>query len=334
MRNKPNKLIVANKELIFQNEEKGKRAAELIVAYKELAFQNKEKGNRAAELIIANKELAFQNREKANRAAELLVANKELAFQNKEKEKRVEDLSVANNELRIAEKQLNEVNKELEGFSYSVSHDLRAPLRAISGYSAMLKEDYESKLDAEANRIINVIINNATMMSQLIDDLLRFSRMSRLETVNESIDMRKLAKKCVEELLQTEKQTKYDFTIHEMPECKGDESMLKQVWSNLIDNAIKYSSKISSPKIEAGAIENDDKANIYYIRDNGAGFDMKYADKLFGVFQRLHRQDEYEGTGLGLALVKRIINKHGGEIWAESKLNEGATFYFSIPKTI
>lgn len=228
-------------------------------------------------------------------------------------------------------KELVIVNKELEAFSYSVSHDLRSPLRAISGYSGMLKEDYQTKLDLEANKIIDVIISNAKLMSQLIDDLLSFSKMARLEAVTEAIDMKRLAETCMNELLQTENKIKYSVTILSMPECEGDANMLKQVWYNLISNALKYSSKKSYPQIEAGAIDID-KTSIYYVKDNGAGFDMKYAKKLFGVFQRLHRQDEFEGTGLGLALAKRIVSKHGGEMWSESLLNEGATFYFSIPK--
>ena len=230
-------------------------------------------------------------------------------------------------------KELLIVNAELEAFSYSVSHDLRVPLRAISGYSAMLKKDYQPILDGEANRIINVIVDKTKMMSQLIDDLLTFSRMARLEVVSDFIDMKKMAETCMNELLQIEKQTSYTISILDMPKCKGDGSMLKQVWYNLISNALKYSSKKQDAQIEAGTIDNE-KMNIYYVKDNGAGFDMKYAKNLFGVFQRLHRQEEFEGTGLGLALAKRIISKHGGEIWAESALNNGSTFYFSIPKTI
>jgi light-regulated signal transduction histidine kinase (bacteriophytochrome) len=281
-------------------------------------------------LFIANKELAFQNEEKEKRAQELVIANKELAFQNREKEKRAEELSIANRELRIAENQFKEVNKELEAFSYSVSHDLRAPLRAVIGYTSLLKEDYESKLDAEANRIIDVIVDKTNFMKHLINDLLSFSKITRLEVVNRYIDMRRMAEKCASEILQNETK-KYTVTVLPMPPCNGDSSMLKQVWQNLISNAIKYSSKKENPEIEIGATEQQDKI-IYYIKDNGIGFDMKYADNLFGVFQRLHRQDEFEGTGVGLALARRIISKHSGEIWAASILNEGASFYFSIPK--
>lgn len=228
-------------------------------------------------------------------------------------------------------RELATVNKELEAFSYSVSHDLRAPLRAISGYSIMLKEDYESKLDDEARRIIDVIVNNTRMMSELIDDLLTFSKMARLEIVNEAVDMNTIVRKCMTELLTMKQENKPTITVHNLPQCKGDYSMLKQVWFNLVSNAIKYSSKTPDAKVSIGTVD-DSSSTIYYIKDNGTGFDMKYSNKLFGVFQRLHRQDEFEGTGLGLALAKRIVTKHGGEIWAEAAVNEGATFYFSIPK--
>lgn len=225
------------------------------------------------------------------------------------------------------------VNKELEAFSYSVSHDLRTPLRAISGYSMILKEDYESQLDDEGKRILNVILDNTTMMGELIDDLLSFSKMSRLEAVHESINMNKIVQSCIHDLLKKENQDQYNITIHPLPNCKGDPSMLRQVWLNLVGNALKYTSKKSKPAVEVGTIDDSGK-NIYYVKDNGAGFDMKYYDKLFGVFQRLHRQDEFEGTGLGLALAKRIVSKHSGEIWGEASPGNGATFYFYIPKTI
>ncbi len=230
-------------------------------------------------------------------------------------------------------KELLMVNKELEAFSYSVSHDLRSPLRAIGGFSNMLKKKYESILDDEGRRMIEVIVDKTKLMSLLIDDLLTFSRMARLEVVSDAINMKKMAETCINDLSQTETLTRYTIRIQDMPECKGDASMLKQVWYNLLSNAVKYSSKKTNPEIIAGATEDGDRT-IYYVKDNGAGFEMKYSNNLFGVFQRLHRSDEFEGTGLGLALAKRIVSKHGGEIKAESLLNEGATFYFSIPKNI
>ncbi|WP_162945002.1 sensor histidine kinase [Flavisolibacter nicotianae] len=231
--------------------------------------------------------------------------------------------------VRQRTRELEIVNKELEAFSYSVSHDLRTPLRAISGYSMMLKEDYGSKLDGECNRIMDAILSNTKMMGQLIDDLLTFSKMARLETIYKSIEMNRLVQSCQEDL--TNQPSRHVITIAALPACSGDASMLRQVWFNLLDNAIKYSSKNEKPQIEIGA-KDDPGFHVYYVKDNGAGFDMKYASKLFGVFQRLHRQDEFEGTGLGLALVKRIISKHGGEIWADASPNKGATFYFSVPK--
>jgi signal transduction histidine kinase len=226
--------------------------------------------------------------------------------------------------------QLEKANKELEAFSYSVSHDLRAPLRAISGYAVILKEDYASRLDNEAHRIADKIINNAGMMGRLIDDLISFSQMGRKETHYRPVDMKKMADTCMAELLQLEPADKYQVAIDSIPPCYGDESLIRQVWINLISNALKYSSKTENPRIEIGCREGD-LMNTYYVKDNGAGFDMQYAHKLFGVFQRLHSQKEFEGTGVGLALTKRIIDKHKGEIYAESSTGAGATFYFSLP---
>jgi light-regulated signal transduction histidine kinase (bacteriophytochrome) len=330
--NRAAELVIANTELAFQNQEKERRAIELLIANRELLFQNEEKEKRAAELIIANTELAFQNHEKEKRALELIAANEELVVQNELNKLIAAELNAANIHLQNVEDQLTVVNKELEAFSYSVSHDLRAPLRAISGYSSMLREDYDPLLDDEAKRIIDVIVRNTQLMGELIDNLLSFSRMARLEVVSESVNMHRLADSSVAELLQMEKQKTKAVTVHPLPECRGDANMLKQVWTNLIDNALKYSSKTTNPQIEVGFID-DALKHIYYVKDNGTGFDMKYVDRLFGVFQRLHRQDEFSGTGLGLALAKRIVTRHGGDIWAEAILDKGATFYFSIPKT-
>lgn len=307
-------------------------AAELLIANRKLALLIEENEKRAAELVIANRELTFQNSEKEKRTEELRIANIKLTFENAQKEKRAHEAIKANRELIQTQAQLSIVNKELEAFSYSVSHDLRAPLRAISGYSNILKEDYSDKLDKEANRLIDVIVDKAQMMSSLIDDLLSFSKMARLEKVNSAVDMKKLTEKCFDEI-------RHDFPkpsvikIGDLPVCNGDEAMLKQLWLNLISNAVKYSSKKTNAEIEIGAESKEDSV-VYFIKDNGTGFDMKYSDKLFGVFQRLHRQDEFDGTGLGLALAKRIVNKHNGEIWSDSQPGAGATFYFSIPKNI
>jgi len=236
------------------------------------------------------------------------------------------------NKVRERTLQLELVNKELEAFSYSVSHDLRTPLRAISGYSIMLKEDYEEKLDAEGQRIIGNVIANARMMGQLIDDLLAFSRLGKKELVSTEIDMQSLATNVVNELLQNDLEQDYRINIALLPPTEGDPGMIKQVLVNLMSNAIKYSAKNSHPEIEIGGRDEETRI-VYYVKDNGVGFDMAYAGKLFGVFQRLHSQAEFEGTGVGLALVKRIIDKHKGEVWAEGQENIGATFYFSLPKT-
>jgi signal transduction histidine kinase len=244
------------------------------------------------------------------------------------------------NKVRARTRELETVNKELEAFSYSVSHDLRAPLRAVSGYAMMLKEDYEDSFDDEAKRITGNILSNVKMMGRLIDDLIAFSRLGKREVRRQLTDMRELTETCVEELKQGWPEEKFLIAIDPLPSCKGDEDLLKQVWMNLIGNAMKYSSKIPDPRITIGATKNGEgiggttekgKGTVYFVRDNGTGFDMKYADKLFKVFQRLHTQEEFEGTGVGLALVKRILDKHQGEIWAESSPGHGAVFYFRLP---
>ncbi|MFD2145757.1 sensor histidine kinase [Mucilaginibacter antarcticus] len=347
--NRAAELIIANRELAFQNEEKENRAAELVIANKELAFQNLEKENLAAELVTANKELAFQNEEKEKRAAELVIANKELAFQNEEKEKRAQELIVANNELKKAEDdirklndeleqkvidrtaQLESVNKELESFSYSVSHDLRAPIRAINGYTKILKEDYEEKLDDDGIDILHSIINNSKKMGNLIDDLLAFSKLGRKQVTVSEIDMNDLVHLVTEELMNDVPDLKPVFKITPLIPANGDRSLIKQVWINLISNAIKYSKYKKEITVEIGAYKKD-KFVVYYVKDFGAGFDMEYYDKLFGVFQRLHSQEEFEGTGIGLAIVQKVVDRHHGKVWAESELDKGTTFYFSLPQ--
>lgn len=248
----------------------------------------------------------------------------------KDAEKRIAELNIGlENKVIERTAQLDTAVKELEAFSYSVSHDLRAPLRAISGYSNILIEDYDDKLDAEGNRILNSIINNTTRMGQLIDDLLNFSRISRKDIIVQRIDMRSVVETCAAELLPDGLEEKYRIYIDDLPGAEADPAMIRQVWVNLIHNAIKYSMKKETPVIKIGSTKSKEK-NIYYINDNGAGFDMQYANKLFGVFQRLHSNEEFEGTGVGLALVNRIILKHNGKIWAEGEVEKGATFYFSL----
>jgi PAS domain S-box-containing protein len=229
-----------------------------------------------------------------------------------------------------AEDKLQAVNKELEAFSYSVSHDLRAPLRAINGYAEILNEDYGTKLDDEGKRIIEIIRENATRMGILIDDLLSFSRLGRKEIQMTEIDMNEMTEGIMIELSKS-MTLKAKIKIDKLHEVKADYGLLRQVMFNLISNAVKYSSKKENPVVEISSEEKNDEI-IFSVKDNGAGFDMQYADKLFGVFQRLHSQDEFEGTGVGLAIVQRIISRHNGRSWAEGKVNEGAVFYFSLPK--
>ena len=223
---------------------------------------------------------------------------------------------------------LQAANKELESFSYSVSHDLRAPLRAIDGYAQMLEEDYAAKLDAEAQRLLGVVRGNARRMGQLIDDLLAFSRLRRQEPVAQRVDMTRLARDVADELRGA---SPVAIELAELPPAKADAALVRQVWINLIGNAIKYSSKKPEARVVIAAREEAGES-VYSVRDNGAGFDMRYVEKLFGVFQRLHSADDFEGTGVGLAIVQRIVNRHGGRVWAEGKPGEGACFHFSLPK--
>ena len=229
-----------------------------------------------------------------------------------------------------AEQKVIAVNNELEAFTYSVSHDLRAPLRSIDGYSKILQEDYGSTMDTEANRLLEIIRNNARRMGQLIDDLLDFSRLGRKEMDNSVVDMQTLVTHVQQELVSQEKNRKIQVKINRLEEVKADARMMRQVWINLISNAIKYYRLQAVANIEIGSSIEDNRV-VYFIRDNGVGFDMKYADKLFGVFQRLHKVQEFEGTGVGLALAHRIVSRHGGKIWADATVNEGATFFFFIP---
>jgi PAS domain S-box-containing protein len=235
------------------------------------------------------------------------------------------------NDRKIAELELAAVNKELEAFTYSVSHDLRAPLRAINGYAEILQEDFGPHLNKEGTRILQNITYNAIKMGNLIDDLLAFSKLGRAELRKEEIDLNELMDAIQIDLNKDQEQTatiKYE-TLHKV---HADYNLLYQVLFNLVSNGIKYSSKNANAVIIISSTEQNGEI-IVSVKDNGAGFDMKYANKLFGVFQRLHAQEEFEGTGVGLAIVQRIVVKHHGKVWAEGKLNEGATFYFSLPTT-
>ncbi len=236
-------------------------------------------------------------------------------------------------EERVRERtvQLEAANKELESFSYSVSHDLRAPLRAVHGYTRILLEDYEPHLDAEGKRVCSVISESARTMGKLIDDLLAFSRIGRTDMKPSRVDMATLAKSIFFELTTPEDQERIDFRVGPLPRVWGDATLVRHVWMNLLGNAVKFSSKKDHAMIEVSGEQQGDEI-VYSIRDNGAGFDMQYVDKLFGVFQRLHSTKEFEGTGVGLAIVQRIVHRHGGRVWAEGETEKGASFHFTMKK--
>lgn len=251
--------------------------------------------------------------------ASAALENIHIATQHERQEAQLENLK----------KEYESLGKEFESFSYSISHDLRAPLRAIVGFAKMLDEDYNDILDAEGIRILGVVQRNAGKMENLIDELLTLSRIGRKEILKINIDTPRLVQGTINEINNS---ISHKSTIQMGPlqPSFADYALLSQVWMKLLSNAIKFSSKKEAPFIEVGSYTTDTHI-VYFIKDNGAGFDMAYADKLFGVFQRLHKPAEFEGTGIGLALVQRIVSKHGGTVWAEATVNEGATFYFSLP---
>lgn len=271
-------------------------------------------------LKAAHDELELRVEERTD---ELKRANRALELEIHER-KEVERL------IALRTKLLELTNKELESFSYSVSHDLRAPLRAIDGYSRMILRDQKDHLNDDAKRKFDLIRSNTQMMGKLIDDLLAFSRLGRLEINMTRLDMEGLVRDVWMELQIINPARRIDFIIENVSASMGDRTLIKQVYSNLLSNAVKYTKNKENARVETGGYREENE-NIYYIKDNGVGFDMDYYDKLFGVFQRLHSADEYEGTGVGLAIVQRIIHRHGGRVWAEGRVDVGSTFYFSLP---
>jgi signal transduction histidine kinase len=269
-----------------------------------------------------------------DRTAQLGAAVKEIGTLNEELEQHVLDRTA----------QLETAIKELDSFSYSVSHDLRAPLRAIDGFSRIVLEDYGATLASEGKAYLQMVRDNTRQMGQLVDDLLAFARLGRQSLTKQTVDPDSIVRRCLEEMVQEQVGREVEIVIGDLPTCHADPTLIKQVWTNLLANALKYTRKREVARIEIGSrieprVEADgqpafgDGAGtevIYFVKDNGAGFDMKYAGKLFGVFQRLHRSVDYEGTGVGLAIVQRIVQRHGGRIWAEAKLDEGATFSFTL----
>ena len=269
----------------------------------------------------------------SSRTKELIITNEKLQDEIIERKRVATEIKLLNEELekRVVERtaQLEKTNKELEAFSYSVSHDLRAPLRAINGYANILKEDHIEQLPREAQGYLNRIQKSAQRMDQLIRDLLAFSRLERLELRKQLTNCGLLVDQAIMELDEEIQKDQVDIYIDQLPNCQADPALLRQVFVNLLTNAIKFTRNNKTAKIQIGSQECDGKV-AYFVKDNGVGFDMAYAENLFGVFQRFHKTDEFEGTGVGLAIVKRIITRHGGSIWAEAEVDKGATFYFTI----
>ena len=348
--NRAAELVIANKELAIQVIEKEKRAAELVVANTELAFQNKEKEKRAAELIIANKELVYQNQEKENRAAELVIANKELAIQVIEKEKRAAELVIANTELAFQNKEKEKraaelliINKELESFTYISSHDLQEPLRKIQSFSSrILDVDYEN-LSEKGKYYVERTRLSAQHMQTLINDLLAYSRTTETRRTYEKSDLNKIVREVMAALKEEIQEKGATLEIHELCDVYIIPFQFRQLLQNLISNSLKFCKPNVKPHIiiKSSFIKYNPlsakkfilEVDYYHISlsDNGIGFDPLFKDKIFEIFQRLHEKKDYEGTGIGLTIARKIVENHNGIIKASSKINQGATFDIYIP---
>ena len=261
----------------------------------------------------------------------LRLARDNLQLEVEQRRHREDEIRKLNQELNKRAVELEATNKELESFAYSVSHDLRAPLRHMAGYSELLQRQASSVLDEKSQRFIRTILDSAKRMGNLIDDLLAFSRIGRAETKKTEVNLDHLVKDVVAEIGQDTKGRDIAWKIGALPVCYGDRSMLRLVIVNLVSNAVKFTRMRSHAEIEIGCVERNKKEFEVFVKDNGAGFDMQYVNKLFGVFQRLHLPEQFEGTGIGLATAQRIIHRHGGQIRGEGAVDQGATFYFSLP---
>ena len=257
----------------------------------------------------------------------LRIENRELEQSVRE---RTSQLEVANRELEAANKELEAANKELEAFSYSVSHDLRGPLTVIVGSAELLVEDYAAQMPARARQLLNGVLGSGERMRQLIDDLLRLSRLGRQPLFKRQVNISALVSEVLDELQREQSDRQIDIRMGDLPGCVGDPGLLKQVFANLLSNAFKFTRGKGNPTVEISCRQQAGE-KIYFVRDNGAGFDMQQATELFVAFQRFHSAEQFEGTGIGLSTVHRIIQRHGGRIWAEAEVDKGATIYFGLP---
>ena len=304
--------------------------SELLKAQRELQDLNAALETQSEKLRAQNDKLVKMAEEQQALTEELAAINEELATQAEELTLQKEEQERLNDDLRSKQQLLEEANEEMESFSYSVSHDLKTPVRTIEGFSRMLMGEHTDKLDAEALRLVQVITTNTKLMHHLIDDLLGLSRLGRLQVRKSVVNLAVMTSKVFEEIRAQAPTTDLQLTLGDLPPGLGDQSLLHQVVQNLLANAVKFTKSRQTAVIEVGGCTAG-KENIYYVKDNGVGFDERYLSNLFRPFQRLHPGEEYEGTGVGLAIVKRIIQRHGGRVWAQGKVNEGATFYFALP---
>jgi signal transduction histidine kinase len=271
-------------------------------------------------------ELSEKNRELVRQEKKLRAANRKLEWEITERKLSEAKVKALNEDLAKKLEQL----QSLDSFNYSISHDLMSPLNSITGLTGLLQTMYPEKFDKEVLEIVNHIMGSVDRMSKLIKDLLSFSRQANAEISRVDVSMKQIVSEVMQEISLTMPVTDAEIVIQELPDAYCDNSMLKQVWMNLISNAIKYSQKKPRPKIEIGGIADQNGELLYFVKDNGAGFNMANYNKLFSIFQRLHSENEFNGTGIGLAVVKRIIERHDGRIWAQSEVGKGSEFYFTL----